>query len=48
LRENFGGVPLQCCNQFSFHKSDTKVSFCRWQAQTSSGSLHTAYADFSR
>jgi hypothetical protein len=48
LRENFGGVPLQCCNQLSFHKSDTKVSFCRWQAQTSTDPLHAVYADFSR
>jgi len=48
LREDFGGVPLQCCNQLSFHKSDTKVSLCRWQAQTLTGPLHAAYADFSR
>jgi hypothetical protein len=37
LRENFGGVPLQGCNQLGFHRSDTKVSPCHLQPETLTG-----------
>ncbi len=37
LGENPGGSPLESCHKVGFHKSDTKVSPCHWQAQISKG-----------